>query len=1108
MKQKEGLFDYFPSAISGNPKKIIVSIIIFTLIMGYFASQMEMETREESFEPETEKAEWLTEIQEDFGRIGEAVQIAFMADEGNVFNKTVMEDMLRTKEAILTSEKINRTLMFTDEIPDGMTTLADTLIRANVTLELEEILMKQSMEISGMTNSMENQSAMYSKRYSSLDNVSKLVYSQQAHVVENATTQLISMANINSNPQTWAVLGEYGSEFYELTNVIREEPSNASKIITLSEELIYKLEQDTFTPGADQEHFIGLLEGMKNNVMNTAGGDLYGNNLLSFLRFIEISEYLDHLEMDFTFQTKTPSIDMSLEEKKEKLENMTDEDIKKTVKDTINHDPEPLKESINETIKNLDDGRDNSEQSVNTLNKTNQTLSDLIGYYSENYSEENQVRVLDSLGEYQISVVENKTMIEQRLQPMLESLRNWVRSASFLPNLVEKLGGAITRTVSRDFQRVDIRAKSTISLVQMNSSIERDLRREAQKEMITISDDNSFNSTNKVFAQQVMMEEIEDSSNRSMNTLLPIAFIFVVIVLFIVYRTAIETILSLLSLSFAVIWTFGFGVILGYEFNPMIIAVPILITGLVIDYGIHVIMRYREEKEKGKKNSISTMIAISTVGGALLLTSLTTAIGFLSNTFSNLTAMVQFGVLAAVGITSSFILMVAFLPSVIQLVENLRDKRGEENDTISSKGIVRKEKSLISSILSKSTDASDRHPWIVLFVVVLVTLSGFYGLINIDTTFEMRDFLPEDSSQSENIKYIEDNFNISTSYVYIMSEGELTDPNYLRAVDKTIQNAKDSEMVRVEEGVTSPITVLRDYGMAVEGSMNYDPEIVENFTASNIPETVEGWDDVEESDMSSDDVSQLYDLLYEKDVSRRAISNVLYRDDEGSYKKGVIRLRENNEKITDDLDNAKVLDEELHDDSKPLREAGYSTMITSGSIMGQETTSELNNTQRNSLIATIIIVGILLTLVFYYLHGSKVLGALTTLPVALVTIWIIGTMYLMGVSLNVMTVSITALTVGMGIDYSIHITHRFTEEKAEEDNLYDAMHDTVQNTGAALFGSAATTVGAFGILATSDILPLSQFGYITALAIAYSFLVAVFVLPSALMLWAKCCKDD
>ncbi|MEF8833091.1 MAG: MMPL family transporter, partial [Candidatus Thermoplasmatota archaeon] len=868
---------------------------------------------------------------------------------------------------------------------------------------------------------------------------------------------------------------------------------------------------DSETLGADQEHFIGLLKGLNSTVKNTAGSqfqDDYEYNLNSFLHFIEISEYLPNIQTNFSFEAGTPSLEMSLEDKKEKLRNMTDPDIKKTVKDTLQHDPESLTETINETKRDLDEIRNNTEEAVNTLKKTNQTLSGLIAYYRER----NQIGVVESLGEYQGSVVENKTIIELRLQPMFESMRARINSASFLPNMIDQLGGAITRTVSTDFQKNDpgidgIKAKSTISLVQMNSSVEREMRREAQKEIITISEDNTFSSTSKVFAQQVMIEEIEETSNRSMNTLLPIAFIFVVIVLFIVYRTAIETALSLLSLVFAIIWTFGFGVLLGYDFNPMIIAVPILITGLVIDYGIHMVMRYREEKEMGKKNSLSTMIAISTVGGALLLTSLTTAIGFLSNTFSNLTAMVQFGVLAAVGITSSFILMVAFLPSVIQLIEDWRDKRSSEGKNNSSRGIARKEEGLISSILSTSTDASDRHPWIVLFVVGLITLSAVYGVINIDTTFAMEDFLPEDSSQSQNIEYIGDNFNVSTSYVYIMNEGDLTDPDYLEAVDKTIQSAEDNDMVRVEEGVTSPLSVLRDYGMAVEGSVTYDPDIVENFTASNIPENVEGWEDIEEGDISKKNVSQLYDLLYEKEISKRSITNVLYRDDKGSYTKGVIRFRENAEKVNQDLDNAKVMDEQLYEDSQPLRDEEYSTKITSGSIIGQETTEELTNTQRNSLIATILIVGILLTLVFYYIYDSKVLGFLTTLPVALVTIWIIGTMYIMSVPLNVMTVSITALTVGMGIDYSIHITYRFTEEKEEEDNLFDAMHDTVQNTGAALFGSAATTVGAFAILSRSRILPLSQFGYITALAITYSFLVAVFVLPSALMIWAKCCKD-
>ncbi len=405
---------------------------------------------------------------------------------------------------------------------------------------------------------------------------------------------------------------------------------------------------------------------------------------------------------------------------------------------------------------------------------------------------------------------------------------------------------------------------------------------------------------------------------------------------------------------------------------------------------------------------------------------------------------------------------------------------------------------VVSSILSTSTDASDKHPFIVLVVVLLITVSATYGAVNIDTTFDIQDFLPEDQSQSENIEYIGENFNISTSYVYVLTEGDLTDPEYLHALDETAQNSMDDEMLLAEEGTSSPLTVLRDYGTASVGSSNYNKTIVSAFSES----------DTDGDNIPDQDIAHLYDLLYSNEDSKDEIKNVLYRDEDGSYPKGVIRFKENANKLTKNIDNAEVMEEDLKEDTEPLKESGFTAKITSSSIIGQETTEELTNTQINSLIATIIIVAILLTIVFYFLHSSKVLGVITTLPVSVVTIWIIGTMYLLGVSLNVMTVSITALTVGMGVDYSIHITHRFTEEREEEDNLYDAMHDTVQNTGAALFGSAATTMGAFGILSTSQILPLAQFGYITAMAIGYSFLVAVFVLPSALMVWAKCCKSE
>lgn len=1108
-KTSEKIFDFFPSMISGNPKKIIAVIVIFTLVMGYFAAQLEMDIREESFEPETEKGEWLSEIRSDFGRAGESIQIAFVADDDDVFTRAVMEDMLRTKGAVIEDEKVNQTLLITDEIPEGMTTLADTVLTVDVALELEEILIERSIEISDLRRSMENQSAMYSSMETSLDNVSELVHSSDSRIQENATMKLTSMGNIISRPRTWMVLSEenYAGEFKELIDLMTNEPSpsNTQEIIQLSTSLIEDMEEDDLTPGTDQHHFVGLVEGMRNVFMNEPSASEYQYNVQSFLHFIEIGNHIPHIETDLSLETETPELDMSIEDKKERLGNMTDEDIKETVKGSIEHDPVRLEDSIDNAINDLGAIKDNSEDAVDSLEETDDKLEDLIGFYLE----KNGSDILESLERYRTSVIENKTLLE-RTSPMYDSIASGMRSARFLPTMIDQLGNAITRTVSRDFMESDlendeIKAKSTIALIQMNTSFSRDVRREAQREIITIGEDNTFNSSTRVFAQQIMMEEIEDSSNRSMNTLLPIAFIFVVVVLFFVYRTVVETILSLLSLGVAIIWTFGFGVLLGYEFNPMIIAVPVLITGLVIDYGIHMVMRYREEKEKGKKSSLSTMVSISTVGGALLLTSLTTAIGFSSNTFSNLSAMQQFGVLAAVGIIFSFVLMVTFLPSVIQLVDEWRDTDYENN---SSKGISRGEGGLISSLLSRSTDASDRHPWVVIFVVALITISGVYGVANIDTTFDIQDFLPEHSSQAQNINYIQDNFDISTSFVYILSEGDMTDPVYLRAVDRTIENARESELVMVEEGTISPLKVLRDFGMAVEGSSNYDPEIVENFTESNIPEDVSGWDEegaVE--NISAEKISQLYDLLFEKDISRRSISNVLYREN-GTYTKGIIRFRENTPVITANLDNAKVMEQDLIEASGSLREEDYTTKITSGNIIGQQTTEELTSTQINSLFATIIVVAVLLSLVFYYLHGSKVLGIITTLPVTVVTIWIVGTMYMIGVSLNVMTVSITALTVGMGIDYSIHITHRFIEEKEEEDDLFDAMHDTVQNTGAALFGSAATTVGAFAILATSDILPLSQFGYITALAITYSFLVAVFVLPSALMLWAKCCKDQ
>ena len=101
------------------------------------------------------------------------------------------------------------------------------------------------------------------------------------------------------------------------------------------------------------------------------------------------------------------------------------------------------------------------------------------------------------------------------------------------------------------------------------------------------------------------------------------------------------------------------------------------------------------------------------------------------------------------------------------------------------------------------------------------------------------------------------------------------------------------------------------------------------------------------------------------------------------------------------------------------------------------------------------------------------------------------------------TATISALAVGIGIPYMIHITHRFLEDRARSSSVEEAIELTLGNTGAALAGSALTTVAGFGILVTSTTIPFRQFGFVTAYTILLAMLAAVLVLPSMLVLWDR-----
>jgi predicted RND superfamily exporter protein len=148
-----------------------------------------------------------------------------------------------------------------------------------------------------------------------------------------------------------------------------------------------------------------------------------------------------------------------------------------------------------------------------------------------------------------------------------------------------------------------------------------------------------------------------------------------------------------------------------------------------------------------------------------------------------------------------------------------------------------------------------------------------------------------------------------------------------------------------------------------------------------------------------------------------------------------------------------------------------------------------------------IVVG--LSGVFRYMHGSATLGAVVSVPIALVVGLVIGGMYLLGIPLTLLTALLMSLVIGLGVDYNIHIGDRFADELAAGRTPTEALSAAVTGTGGALLGSTLTSAGAFATIILVPHPQLKSFGSIVVIALLMSFLVSVLVLPSLLVLWSK-----
>ncbi len=563
-------------------------------------------------------------------------------------------------------------------------------------------------------------------------------------------------------------------------------------------------------------------------------------------------------------------------------------------------------------------------------------------------------------------------------------------------------------------------------------------------------------------------------------------------------RMVADTAITMATIVLVVLWMNGIGALLqrAGALGPLTEVaqiVPILLVGLGVDYGIHLTSRYRDEVGAGSTVDTGMRRSIGTVGVALALATVTTAIGFLTNVVNPIPALRDFGILASLGIVLSFVLMLTFVPALRIVL----DRRAESGGRLPVDGLAATRDRLLPSLVGRTAVLATRLPIPTLAVMLVLGGFGYIGLSNIETEFSFTDFLPEGSPVVETLDTIQEEFGGGfgeTTQVLIEGD-DLATPEHFNAIAQLRENLADTEDVLTIEtpvgavaSTTSPASVIQRLLVPGPDGAPAAPEFAQAAVAAGYdPETGRVGEDA--------DVAGLFDAA--RAAAPEQMDAVLAWEDQTPIAALV--------DIDTQAGEARALElrDDVAEDAAPVVDAGASVRITSQNIITGTIVESLSDSQVTSLMITLIAATLVLMLTFWIENRRPFLGVLTMVPVALVVLWTFGLMYVSGIPFGPVTATLTGLAVGIGVPYTIHMARRFEEDRARYETIDEAIRETTRNTGGALAGSAFTTAAGFGILITSTLVPFQQMGQVTAYAIVLALLGAILVLPSLLVLWER-----
>ncbi|MFH1100784.1 MAG: MMPL family transporter [Methanobacteriota archaeon] len=560
------------------------------------------------------------------------------------------------------------------------------------------------------------------------------------------------------------------------------------------------------------------------------------------------------------------------------------------------------------------------------------------------------------------------------------------------------------------------------------------------------------------------------------NTIIgPMIFVLILCILFIAFRKPSYVFLPIIVFAFSCIWLFGTMALLGISFSIIAVALLPLNIGLGVEYSVNLLHNYRIEIEKGRTPAEAIRLSIKDIGVAIFLAWFTTFVAFLSFLSASIPPIRDFGIFLALGITYTFIITMTLLTSLRYIID-----RRKQAITVTGK----KQTHRLKNVLADLACILLRHQKKVFVITIIICLFMGTAISQLKTGFSMSQFIPQDNPALTLFDRISEDFPFSSQdQEFILLEGDIATTQALQGLASTHENMNNDQFIaRKTDGSPKTQSIYTIIQQVVANNRTL-------ITLYDIDETTS----IPRTDQQ---IQALYTYLMESNEYGMQVKSVLHEDN-GGYTAAIIRvyidLKMDTEDMTGDFEHLK---KELNNDLADLGDVTSTvtgTMLITLTIMKNMTESQIVSTTLCFFLAAVML---------SIIYRNPVLGLIAMIPVTISIIWVLGTMYFIGYTLNIMTITVTSITIGVGIDYACYITERFRLVADKTGDVTKAVTETISHTGNAILIAALSSMFGFGILAFAPIPPQQQFGIITAITLIYAFLTSILVLPLVLARWA------